>query len=268
MLRYRVVTALWLVPLFLIVLYLGSWVFGAFLGLLALLAAVEVARLLRAGGYQPSVAVIAGLPLLLLAGVYAGMDLASGAVALVLVASLVYYVFRYTPASTMLPSWGLSIAAAIYLAWPLQHFAMLRQAEALPIWAAWALVGTWVCDTGAYLVGRAIGRRPLYPRVSPGKTWEGTIGGVMLTAVVSAAAALLLSRLGVPAMPATNAAALGLVIGLAAIMGDLAESFLKRATGTKDSGALLPGHGGVLDRIDSLLFAVLAVYYFRALTLG
>lgn len=257
MLRSRVVTALWFVPLFLVVLYVGTWVFGLFLALLALLAAIEVARLLRMGGYQPSVAVIAGLPLLLLVGVYARVELAPAAVALALVASLLIYVFRNAPASTALPSWGLSMATALYLAWPLQHFALLREAGSGLIWAGWALVGTWICDTGAYLVGRAIGRRRLFPRVSPGKTWEGTLGGALLTAAVSAAVAPLLQ------VPMASAAAVGLLIGLAAVLGDLAESFLKRAAGAKDSGALLPGHGGILDRIDSLLFVVLAVYYFH-----
>jgi phosphatidate cytidylyltransferase len=112
----------------------------------------------------------------------------------------------------------------------------------------------WANDTGAYVAGKTIGQRPFASHVSPRKTWEGTIGGAA-TAVV--AGALLAVALG--ASPLLGVLA-GLVIAIAAVLGDLAESVLKRAAGAKDSGSLIPGHGGMLDRVDSLLFAAPAAW--------
>ncbi|MEK6325733.1 MAG: phosphatidate cytidylyltransferase [Acidobacteriota bacterium] len=116
-------------------------------------------------------------------------------------------------------------------------------------------------DTGAYYTGRTIGRHKLAPRVSPGKTIEGAIGGFVMAVVT----ALLCKLMFFHQIPATHALVLGATIGAIGQIGDLAESMLKRAAGVKDSGALLPGHGGVLDRVDSLLFCAPVLYYYSQL---
>ncbi len=116
-------------------------------------------------------------------------------------------------------------------------------------WVLAALFLVWTADTGAYFAGRWLGRRKLAPLVSPGKTWEGAAGGLLLVGLLAAWAAPLL------AMPRLPFAALCLVVGCFSIVGDLIESLFKRHAGLKDSGRLLPGHGGMLDRIDSLLAA-------------
>jgi phosphatidate cytidylyltransferase len=123
-------------------------------------------------------------------------------------------------------------------------------------WLLLVLLGTAACDTGAYFAGSAFGRRKLIPHVSPGKTWEGLAGGALGGVV----AALVLS--GLLGISAGQAVALGLLVCAAAVAGDLCESLLKRAAGVKDSGGLIPGHGGMLDRLDSVLFVLLAVYWF------
>jgi phosphatidate cytidylyltransferase len=121
-------------------------------------------------------------------------------------------------------------------------------------WLLAVVLTVWAADTGAYAVGRSVGRRPFAPHISPSKTWEGTIGGVASGAI---AAAVLVAGLG--ASPVVGAL-LGIVVAVAAVIGDLAESVLKRAAGVKDSGTLIPGHGGMLDRVDSLLFAAPAAW--------
>jgi phosphatidate cytidylyltransferase len=123
-------------------------------------------------------------------------------------------------------------------------------------WLFMVLVGTAACDTGAYFVGSMIGRHKMIPHISPGKTWEGLAGGVLGGLI----AAIAMS--GVLGLQLWQAAALGLLICAAAVAGDLSESLLKRAAGVKDSGTLIPGHGGVLDRIDSVLFVLPATYLF------
>lgn len=116
-------------------------------------------------------------------------------------------------------------------------------------------------DTGAYYTGRTIGRHKLAPKVSPGKTIEGAVGG-FLTAVLTA---YLFKVILFVEIPVTHALALGAVIGAIGQVGDLAESMLKRAAGVKDSGTLLPGHGGMLDRVDSILFCAPVLYYYARL---
>lgn len=123
-------------------------------------------------------------------------------------------------------------------------------------WFLLALFVTWVSDTGAYMVGKTVGRRKLSPRVSPNKTVEGAVGGVVCSAVI----ALLCSWLFELGIRPWLAVLLGVVLGAAGTLGDLAESMIKRQHRVKDSGTLIPGHGGVLDRIDALLFVLVTVW--------
>ena len=146
---------------------------------------------------------------------------------------------------------------------------MLPEAAAFPHAASKLLTMFFavvmMTDTGAYYTGRALGRHKLAPRVSPGKTVEGAIGGLATAILVGPLCKLTFF----PEIHVSHALALGAAIGLLGQIGDLAESLLKRGAGVKDSGNLLPGHGGMLDRIDSILFcAPLLFYYSRALSTG
>ncbi len=122
-------------------------------------------------------------------------------------------------------------------------------ADGVPVWLLLALLPTWVGDSVAYFVGSTLGRRHLAPRISPGKTWEGTIAGFLGCAVAALGVA---AAFGLPRVPV---AVVAMALGPVGLAGDLLESYVKRRAGVKDSGSILPGHGGVLDRLDSLTAA-------------
>ncbi|MCG8403027.1 MAG: phosphatidate cytidylyltransferase, partial [Firmicutes bacterium] len=131
------------------------------------------------------------------------------------------------------------------------------------IWLIFLLVCTWSSDTGAYLVGRKWGKRKMAPSLSPGKTVEGAAGGVLGSLLAAALVAVFYREL--PELPVL---VLGVLVGVAAQVGDLMESALKRQAGVKDSGRLIPGHGGILDRFDSMLFTAPLVYYYVGLIIN
>ncbi len=157
---------------------------------------------------------------------------------------------------------GLTIAGAVYTGGLLGYAPMLaaieegRSIAAGWVWLLLVVFGTAACDIGAYFVGSLIGRHKLIPHISPGKTWEGLAGGAVGAVVCAVAMSGLLK------LELWQAVVLGLLVCAAAVLGDLCESLLKRATGVKDSSNLIPGHGGILDRLDSILFVLLAVYFF------
>ena len=127
-----------------------------------------------------------------------------------------------------------------------------------PYWLAFALGVNWIGDTGAYYTGRAIGKRKLAAQVSPGKTWEGSAGSLLASVVFGA----LFLPYFIPTTSIPWAIAISIAANIAGQFGDLAESAIKRGAGVKDSGAILPGHGGLLDRVDSQLFSLPVVYSF------
>jgi phosphatidate cytidylyltransferase len=159
--------------------------------------------------------------------------------------------------------WGVTVASALYLGVTISYLVALRQRSNGFNWAITAFVVTWACDAMAYFVGRALGRHKLWPRISPKKTWEGIAGGTL--GAIIAGLALGVWLLGIPWW---QGILLGTLVAVAAPFGDLAESLFKRQANVKDSSQLIPGHGGVLDRIDSLLFVFPVVTYFAFLAKG
>jgi phosphatidate cytidylyltransferase len=164
--------------------------------------------------------------------------------------------------------WSWTVAGAIYIGWLLSYLMAIRSGHNLPTlgpddarnWTFYSLVTNIFSDSMAYFVGRAFGKHHLAPRISPGKTWEGTFGG-FLGAVLASLLFTLPTPLKLP-VGMGEIALLGLVVSLAGQTGDLVKSLFKRNMGIKDSSNLLPGHGGFLDRLDSHLFAGVVVYYF------
>ena len=157
-----------------------------------------------------------------------------------------------------IPTESLMFAIPLYVGGPMMYALALRGVEQGFEWVVFTLLVVFATDTAAFFGGRAFGKTPLAPNISPNKTREGAVAG-MLGAV--AASVLAASRLGIDAI-IWETLLLGVIIGILAQLGDLAESRMKRKAGVKDSGALIPGHGGILDRIDSIVFTLPAVYYF------
>jgi phosphatidate cytidylyltransferase len=145
-----------------------------------------------------------------------------------------------------------------YVNWLLGYAFWLRDLESGEEWVLLLVWVTWLGETAAYLVGSAVGRHPLAPAVSPKKTVEGAVAQL----VVSGLAAVIARAWFFPALSLPGALLVGLLLGVAGQVGDLVESALKRSVGTKDTGRLIPGHGGVLDRVDSLLFNTPVLFYY------
>ncbi len=259
-LRLRIMTAVVAAALVIAgVLLLGATAIAAVAAALALAGAWEWARLAGLQGSPPRLIYVALLGAVCLA-LWAGGEVAAQAV-LALAAlwwlGLTLWLAaggrECTLATVTGPRWwalglGLLVLPALMLA-----VTTLAQPGIGRGVLLYAICLVWAADIGAYFVGRAWGRRPLAPRISSGKTWEGLAGGLLAVLIYALVAAALL---GVPGNALAAWAALALVAGTVSVPGDLFVSLLKRAGGLKDSGALLPGHGGLLDRIDSLLAAI------------
>jgi phosphatidate cytidylyltransferase len=175
---------------------------------------------------------------------------------------LCYFLYRYKKIDDNYNFFCRLVFGIFYLGLLGSHIVLLRFS---PEGSSWLIVGTAITsgsDTGAYFVGRAIGKRKLCPNISPNKTVEGAIGGVFAGLI----AGLGFAHFFLPSFNWFALVAISVVLALVGILGDLTESIIKRGTGTKDSGRCLAGHGGILDRVDSLLFVVPVLYYILVLS--
>lgn len=157
-------------------------------------------------------------------------------------------------------SWAWTIAGILYVGWLLSYLVALRGLDAGRNWVFFALFVTWVSDTTAFFIGRRFGRHKMAPNISPGKTWEGAMGGI-LGAIIMSILFFTPTPFHLPLIY-WQAILLSILVSIFGQVGDLVESLLKRSMGVKDSGKLMPGHGGILDRMDSVVFAGMVVYYY------
>lgn len=154
-------------------------------------------------------------------------------------------------------SMGVSLLGILFIAFLLAHISLIRQMENGREWVIFLVATVWAGDIFAYLCGSFFGKHKLYPKISPNKTYEG-LGGALLGSVLIA---LTFTRLFIPQVSAGRCVLLGLGLGLVGQFGDFTESMLKRSAQVKDSGTIIPGHGGMLDRLDSFLFSSPLLYY-------
>lgn len=263
----RVLFAAVAIPAVAAIAWHGDAALAALLAVTAALAAWEYGRLATAAGARPMFAWLVALATLLPLAVHAarlGLWIPPLAwLALVVPALLTAALWQRgsdgrpieAVATTLFGAWYTGGMLAFMYTLRYHRFAIGNEAGVLLLF--FPVVLTWLNDAGAFFVGRAWGRRKLMPSVSPGKTVAGGVGGLLVSAVSAWAyvAFLLAPRTGL-GMTVSGAVAFGVAISVAAQIGDLVESMLKREAGVKDSSTLIPGHGGVLDRVDSLLFTV------------
>ena len=255
MLRWRTATALVLAPVALGAIVLGKW---AVLTLVIVVMGVAAYELSRALEPLPFVAALgAGSLPLLLSIPYGRTGILAGAM-LSLPWALFWLAGR--PEIRSLRAVLAVLLMALWVGAPLAHLGLFPRSRYGEILILIAVVGPWISDSGAYFAGRLFGRRLLYPSLSPNKTVEGSLGGLLLTILVVGAISYQFLDFSL-----AKAAVIGAGVSFFSQSGDLFESALKRMLDVKDLGHFLPGHGGILDRIDSLLFTAPAVYYISLL---
>jgi phosphatidate cytidylyltransferase len=267
-LRARFLTAAIGIPAIVLVVWFGyPWLLFAILAL-ALVALQELFHFTEKTGIRPShvagtlmlVAVVMAFQFPEIHNKYA-LVIGSGVVLLSLLSILAGRERR------SFNDWTYTIAGVLYVGFLLSHILLLREVgdnDEGRKWVLFGLFATFATDSAAFFTGICLGKHRMAPDISPKKTWEGALGG--FAGAVGAGLALG-AVMGLPAM-LWQQAILGAAVGVAAQFGDLVESQIKRAAGVKDSSGLLPGHGGLLDRLDSVLFAMPVLYYLVVLGLG
>lgn len=268
MLGMRILTAVIGIPVAIYIINYGTWLFAAAVALLAVVAWHEFAKMMYAKDINVQYGIGLFCIILALACTWLGNEQELNMVILLLVLLIMTKTVISHKDFGIIDA-AITLLGTLYVGLPFSHLLLLRFTEqyqyiptilgnlstgAAYLWLAF--IGTWSSDTMAYFVGSMFGRHKLCPAVSPGKTYEGAAGGLVGSVIGITAMGTLCG------LSLTHTLILGLLVGIAAPVGDLAESALKRFTGVKDSGNVLPGHGGVLDRFDAIMFAAPVVYYY------
>jgi len=272
-LTQRVLTAVVGVPLLYFILYLGGIPFLILILLVILFGNIELFKLLEAKGIQTEREL--GIAFSLALGIAAYFGYFYFAVVFSFAVIIIFLLaLRRQDLSNAIIALSTGLFAIIYIGWFLSHAILLRNIDHnsnlktyvetvqghsdVGFFYIFLVVScTFLNDTGAYFIGRWKGKRKLIPHVSPGKTLEGTIGGIISSAIAAIVGNLIFKS----PIEYHWVVLFGLVIGIVAVLGDLTESLIKRSAEAKDSGGILPGHGGILDRFDSLIFTFPVSYY-------
>ena len=258
--RRRVYAALVFFPCFYVLLqYLPPLAFSGFVAAGVLLAQYEYYRFHFPERVSPTIGLGLGLGLLVTAGfAIPGLLSDTASISFIVIAVLLSQLLAGRELKTGLLDTAVVAFGVFYVAWLLGHLILLRRLDDGIYLIFFLFLVTWANDTAAYYLGTLWGRHPMAPRLSPRKTWEGVVGGLL----GSVAAAFACRVWFLESLSAADALLIGLLVGIAAPLGDLCESVLKRSAGVKDSGVLIPGHGGILDRVDSLIFTTPVFYYY------
>lgn len=246
---------------FLFILWLGGGWYAGLVALLATLGYVEFCRMGRVGWRSwwalPGFLVVW---VILFSGIaLRGTSIISLGLDAVLTGLIIFFLLMVLSRNHLdIYQVAYLFVGAIYIGFGFSYMIQIRWMTDGLLWSLFVLGVIWAGDTGAYFIGRKLGKRKLWPAISPNKTVEGSLGGLVLSMIVGFSIAST-----IPSLDWQAALGITLVVAVAGQLGDLVESAIKRTTGVKDSGGLLPGHGGVLDRFDSLLFALFIIHLLR-----
>ncbi len=296
--RLRIISASVLVPISILFGYLGGPWYLFYVAVMVFFAATEYVQVLRVGRFRPSMPLVVAGSLVLVVGAYvtsyyeqvpvpsnvgvlpaAWAEWAMVTLTIVFLLAMAWHVFDHERGAPFTASdWAFTVAGVVYLGLLAAHWILVRENFGADgrWWALIVMPAQWIADSGAMYTGRHLGRHKLAPRLSPGKTWQGYAGGVVAGALAGALFGALAHPLAqglllVGLLPAggqpvgvtwLTGLGVGLVCAVVTPLGDLGESIIKRQVNVKDSSNLLPGHGGMLDRIDSQLWAAVIGYYY------
>lgn len=258
MLRQRILTTIIGLPFLIAAIWFGTPWFSILVAAMAAISGIEFYRMVEQKKIEPlTFAGIIAILLLVASPHCSYSSIQPVLISLIVVISLLWILFRY-PRENSFNNWAWTIAGIFYIGWALSYWIELRILEAGREWVFWILLIIIASDIGAYFIGRTFGKRFIAPSISPKKTWEGSIGGFICSIIIALVFGLVFS------LPIVHwhMIVLGSIINIFTQLGDLVESLLKRNIGVKDSSNLIPGHGGVLDRIDSFIFTGIIAYYY------
>lgn len=266
MLRTRLLSAAVFIPIAVALMWIGGALYAAVVMIALAVCGWEFARLpLRTELRLNAFVIVGGILALLSLQVFQLHALLLPLLSLLLLSNLAVMIARYGAEDYAALRFGLNVAAALYIGGLGMHLLALRQLEHGNYWVIVTVVSTGMGDVGAYFVGSWCGRHKLAPKLSPNKTWEGYFGGVIF-AVLSG---VLLGWLFAPVVRPLDGALIGALVGVFSPLGDVGMSAFKRSAAVKDFGGIVPGHGGALDRFDTLLIGgTLGYYYILWFVLG
>jgi phosphatidate cytidylyltransferase len=266
MLTQRLAVASMIIPTLAVMVYFGGWVLFVFTLIILVVAALEYWKLFKDGGYSPSlVALIAGVSVIVVVRAFFGLAGSDLVISAIILGVMTISILEYERGNDQaIVDFGLSLAGILYIGWLGAYLMTLRELSDGLWWTLLVLPATAFADGGAYTFGKLWGRHSLSKRVSPKKTWEGYLGGV-ITSVLFTAGLAALWHLRAPFITADKGLVIGAVISIVIPLGDFGVSIIKRRFGVKDSSHLIPGHGGMLDRLDTMLWAFVIGYYLISL---
>jgi phosphatidate cytidylyltransferase len=265
----RTLTALLLLAILLPVIFLGGVAYFLLVAAFVGIAAWEYALMFRIRAHQPADAILLAAVLFLLAARAFWPEAAGATLTWCVLIAMGYHLVRFEHGRDQAAvDLAITIGGLTYLGWIAAYLIDLRSLTDGAWWLLLVFCIVWVADAMAYFVGVRFGRHKLAPRLSPKKSWEGYLGGVAAGTLAAALLTVILNRFSPVHVGTWPTVGLGLILSTLTTLGDLGESLFKRYAGIKDSGSLLPGHGGAFDRIDSLIWAgVLGYYWIRYLML-
>jgi phosphatidate cytidylyltransferase len=265
MLRERVAIVLFLFPTIIWIVVCGGWLYASAIAILLALAGSEFGMLFRRYGFRPSIPLLLiGIPFLCIFRFLGGIPLSSISLTGLCLIAMIWHLVDYERgASRSGTDFAITLAGLFYVGWIGSFLISLRTMQDGMWWLLIALPSVWLADATAYFVGRRWGKHKLAPRLSPKKTWEGYLAGIPIGSLAGLGLAGLWMFTGSASSRLTsiNGFIIGIVLSVLAVMGDLGISMIKREMQVKDTGSLIPGHGGVLDRLDSWIWAGVLGFY-------